>query len=232
MKFGVIVFPGSSGDLDLYHLIKDVLEAPVDYIWHEDTSVQGFDCLILPGGSSYGSYLRGGALARHSPVMAAVTAFAHRGGLVLGIADGFQVLTEAGLLPGALYTNAGGRFHCHSTTLRVENPDTPFTRNLHRNQLLSIPFAHGEGNYFVDPATLQQLEENGQIVFRYADERGQPSMEANPNGSVSNIAGVCNKTRNVLGMMPQPERAGEAVLGSTDGLAIFLSILKYWEGRQ
>ncbi|HHT47717.1 MAG TPA: phosphoribosylformylglycinamidine synthase subunit PurQ [Firmicutes bacterium] len=232
MKFGIIVFPGSSGDLDAYHLIKDVLDAPVEYIWHEASSVQGFDCLILPGGFSYGNYLRGGALASCSPIIPAVVDFARRGGLVLGIANGFQVLTEAGLLPGALYTNADGRFHCHFTTLRVENTDTPFTRNLGRNQLLSIPIAHGEGNYYVDPATLQQLEESGQIVFRYTDEKGQVTAEANPNGSVGNIAGVCNETRNVLGMMAHPERAGEAVFGSIDGLALFNSILKYWEGSK
>ena len=232
MKFGVIVFPGSSGDLDAYHLVKDVLGAPVEYIWHEERSVQGFDCLLLPGGSSYGNYLRGGALARYSPVVSAVVDFAHQGGLVLGIANGFQVLTEAGLLPGTLYTNADGRFRCHFTTLRVENTETPFTRNLDRKQLLSIPIAHDEGNYYVDAATLQKLEANGQIVFRYADQNGQTTEEANPNGSVGNIAGVCNETRNVLGMMPHPERAGEAVLGSTDGLTIFKSIIKYWEGRQ
>lgn len=232
MKFGVITFPGSSGDLDAFHLIKDVLGAPVEYIWHEERSVQGFDCLVLPGGFSYGNYLRGGALARYSPVMSAVIDFAHRGGLVLGIANGFQVLTEAGLLPGALYTNADGRFRCQFTTLRVEQTDTPFTRNLNRNQLLSIPIAHGDGNYYVDPATRQQLEERGQIIFRYADEKGQTTEEANPNGSVGNIAGVCNETRNVLGMMPHPERAGETVLGSTDGLAIFNSIIKYWEGSR
>lgn len=232
MKFGVIVFPGSSGDLDAYHLVKDVLNAPVAYIWHEETSVQGIDCLILPGGSAHGNYLRPGALARYSPVMSAVVDFAGRGGLVLGIANGFQVLTEAGLLPGALYTNANAKFGCGFTTLRVENTDTPFTRQLAPNQLLTMPYAHGEGNYYVDPATHKQLEANGQIIFRYADRDGQITAAANPNGSVGNIAGVCNETRNVLGMMPHPERAGEAVLGSTDGLALFNSIINYWEGGQ
>lgn len=230
MKFGVIVFPGSNCDLDAYHLVRDVLGAPVEYIWHAERSVAGFDCLILPGGFSYGDYLRCGAIARFSPVMPAVVEFARRGGLVLGICNGFQILTEAGLLPGALYSNTSLQFRCRDTILRVENNDTPFTRGLPPGQLLSIPIAHGEGNYYVDPVTLEQMEAMGQIVFRYADREGRITPDANPNGSVGNIAGVCNENRNVLGMMPHPERAGEALLGSTDGLLIFKSILEYWEG--
>jgi len=232
MKFGVIVFPGSNCDQDAYHLVRDVLGATAEYIWHEETSVAGFDCLILPGGFSYGDYLRCGAIARFSPVMPAVADFAHRGGLVLGIDNGFQILTEAGLLPGALYSNTSLQFCCRYTTLRVDNNETPFTRNLSPGRLLSIPIAHGKGNYYVDPETLKQMEAKGQIVFRYANDAGRVTAEANPNGSVGNIAGVCNENRNVLGMMPHPERAGEAVLGSTDGLMIFTSILKNREDGQ
>lgn len=230
MKFGVVVFPGSNCDLDAYHMVKDVLGRPVGYIWHQEESVEGFDCIILPGGFSYGDYLRCGAIARFSPVMKAVVAFARRGGLVLGICNGFQVLVEAGLLPGALYRNTNLQFRCMFTHLKVENNDTPFTRSIEPGKILKIPIAHGEGNYFADAETLGKMAANGQIVFRYTTETGEVTDTANPNGSVYNIAGVCNETGNVLGMMPHPERAGESALGSEDGRFIFTSILKHWEG--
>lgn len=230
MKFGVVVFPGSNCDLDAYHMVKDVLGQPVDYIWHQEESVDGYDCVILPGGFSYGDYLRCGAIARFSPVMKSVVDFANRGGLVIGICNGFQVLVEAGLLPGALYRNTNLQFRCQFTHLKVENYDTPFTRGVEQGRLLKIPVAHGEGNYFADADTLKRMEANEQIIFRYATEAGEVTDTANPNGSVYNIAGVCNETKNVLGMMPHPERAGEAALGSEDGRLLFTSILKHWEG--
>ncbi len=230
MKFGVVVFPGSNCDLDAYHMIQDVLQQPVEYLWHQEEKIAGFDCLILPGGFSYGDYLRCGAIARFSPVMKSVVDFARQGGLVIGICNGFQILVEAGLLPGALYRNTCLQFRCQDTYLKVENYDTPFTRAIPRERVLKIPIAHGEGNYYVDPETLQQLKKNGQIIFRYATAEGEVTPAANPNGSVENIAGVCNERKNVLGMMPHPERAGEPALGSADGKLIFTSILKYWEG--
>jgi phosphoribosylformylglycinamidine synthase len=230
MKFGVVVFPGSNCDLDAYHMVKDVLGQPVDYIWHQEESVDGYDCVILPGGFSYGDYLRCGAIARFSPVMKSVVDFANSGGLVIGICNGFQVLVEAGLLPGALYRNTNLQFRCQFTHLKVENHDTPFTRGVEQGRLLKIPVAHGEGNYFADADTLKRMEANEQIIFRYATEAGEVTDTANPNGSVYNIAGVCNETKNVLGMMPHPERAGEAALGSEDGRLLFTSILKHWEG--
>ncbi|NLZ38537.1 MAG: phosphoribosylformylglycinamidine synthase subunit PurQ [Firmicutes bacterium] len=232
MKFGVVVFPGSNGDIDAYHFIKDVLAQPVDHIWHQEESVAGYDCLILPGGSSYGDYLRCGAIARFSPVMKAVKDFALRGGLVVGIGNGFQILVEAGLLPGALYRNANLQFRCRFTYLKVENYHTPFTVAIEHGRLLKIPIAHGEGNYYVDEDTLQRLKAKGQIIFRYADEQGEITAAANPDGSVFNIAGVCNENKNVLGMMPHPERAGEIILGSDDGKMIFDSLFKHWEGSR
>ncbi|MBT9166966.1 MAG: Phosphoribosylformylglycinamidine synthase subunit PurQ [Syntrophomonadaceae bacterium] len=232
MKFGVVVFPGSNCDLDAYHLVKDVLGEQVDYIWHQEESVAGFDCIVLPGGFSYGDYLRCGAIARFSPVMKSVVSFADGGGLVLGICNGFQVLLEAGLLPGALYRNIKLQFRCLFTHLKVENLQTPFTAGLEAGRLLKIPIAHGEGNYYADPETLRRMETNGQIVFRYATTNGEVTDTANPNGSLANIAGVCNEMKNVLGMMPHPERAGEAALGSEDGRLIFQSILKSWEGSR
>ena len=232
MKFGVVVFPGSNCDLDAYHLVKDVLGEPVDYIWHQEESVSGFDCLILPGGFSYGDYLRCGAIARFSPVMKSVVEFARDGGLVMGICNGFQVLLEAGLLPGALYRNLSLQFRCLFTYLKVENRQTPFTGGMEAGRLLKIPIAHGEGNYYADADTLRRMEANGQIVFRYATADGEATDIANPNGSLNNIAGVCNEMKNVLGMMPHPERAGEAALGSQDGRLIFESILKSWEGAR
>jgi len=230
MKFGVVVFPGSNCDLDAFHLVQDVLKQPVDYIWHTQENLEGYDCIILPGGFSYGDYLRCGAIARFSPVMKEVVRFAHNGGLVIGICNGFQILLEAGLLPGALYRNTNLQFRCHFTYLKVENTDTPFTRGIAADKLLKIPIAHGEGNYYADEATLRRLKENGQIVFRYANADGEVTDTANPNGSLYNIAGICNETRNVLGMMPHPERAGEAILGSEDGKLIFDALLRYKEG--
>jgi len=229
MKFGVVVFPGSNCDLDAYHVIRDVLQMPVEYLWHQENSVQGFDCLILPGGFSYGDYLRCGAIARFSPIMNAVVEMAARGGLVLGICNGFQILLEAGLLPGALYRNTSLQFRCQFTHLVTENRATPFTGLIEPGRILKIPIAHGEGNYYVDQETLNVMRERGQIVFRYATAEGEIKPEANPNGSLWNIAGVCNEGKNVLGLMPHPERAGEAALGSTDGLAIFQSIIRHWE---
>jgi len=230
MKIGVVVFPGSNCDLDAFHLVKDVLKQPVDYIWHTQENLEGYDCIILPGGFSYGDYLRCGAIARFSPVMKEVVRFAHNGGLVIGICNGFQILLEAGLLPGALYRNTNLQFRCHFTYLKVENTDTPFTKGIAPDRLLKIPIAHGEGNYYADGETLCRLQENGQIVFRYADADGKVTDAANPNGSLYNIAGICNETRNVLGMMPHPERAAEAILGSEDGRLIFEALLRYKEG--
>jgi phosphoribosylformylglycinamidine synthase len=230
MKFGVVVFPGSNCDLDAYHLVKDVLGQPVEYVWHREESVAGFDCIVLPGGFSYGDYLRSGAIARFSPVMKSVVEFARSGGLVLGICNGFQVLVEAGLLPGALYRNTVLQFRCQFTHLAVENTDTPFTGAVEPGRILKIPVAHGEGNYCVDPETLRTMEQNGQIVFRYVTAEGEATPDANPNGSLYNIAGVCNQEKNVLGMMPHPERAGERILGSEDGLVIFESLLAHREG--
>ncbi len=229
MRFGVIVFPGSNCDLDAYHLVRDVLKKPVEYIAHDAKSVGQCTALILPGGFTYGDYLRAGAIARFSPVMDAVKSFAAAGGTVLGICNGFQVLTEAGLLPGALYRNVHLQFRCGPVYVRVENNGTPFTGLAKRGDLLRIPVAHGDGNYYVSPDLLRELEDNDQILFRYADENGRVSAKANPNGSLENIAGVCNRAGNVAGIMPHPERAGEQILGSTDGLVVFHSILRYLE---
>ncbi len=228
MKFGVIVFPGSNCDLDAYFMVKDVLNKPVEYIWHQEKTLRGSDCVILPGGFTYGDYLRPGAIASFSPIMEAVHAFAARGGLVLGICNGFQVLLESGLLPGALYRNIHLQFRCEWTHLRVENPHLPFTAHIPPGQVLTVPVAHGDGNYFCDPETLETLKNNNQIVFRYVTPEGNLDSRANPNGSLEAIAGICNAGGNVLGMMPHPERAGESLLGSRDGQHIFQSILEYW----
>ncbi len=224
MKFGVVVFPGSNCDHDTYHVISKVIGQPVDFIWHKQDSVAGFDAIILPGGFSYGDYLRSGAIARFSPVMQAVTTFANEGGLVLGICNGFQILCESGLLPGMLLKNRAQKFICEHVNVRVEHTETPFTNAYHPEQVLRLPIAHGDGNYFCDDATLQELEANQQILFRYCDPQGNATEAANPNGSRHNIAGVCNANRNVLGLMPHPERAAEDVLGNHDGLAMFNSM--------
>jgi phosphoribosylformylglycinamidine synthase len=224
MKFGVVVFPGSNCDHDAYHVISKVIGQPVDFVWHRDTSLEGYDCVVLPGGFSYGDYLRTGAIASLSPIMRSVVEFAGRGGYVLGICNGFQILCEAGLLPGALLRNSGLAFVCKHVNLRVERPDTVFTRDYERGQVLSIPVAHGEGNFFCDDETLARLEGEGQVVFRYVDASGAPTDEANPNGSLNSIAGIINREGNVLGMMPHPERASEEALRSADGRGIFTSL--------
>jgi len=231
MKFGVMVFPGSNCDHDAYHAIGKVLGQPVEFIWHQTERVDGLDAIVLPGGFAYGDYLRTGAIARFSPVMLAVERFARAGGLVLGICNGFQVLLEAGLLPGAMLPNAGLRFVCRPVHIRVETTATRFTAAARPGQVLEIPIAHGEGNYFCDAATLAELERNGQIVFRYTTPEGRATPEANPNGSLANIAGICNRERNVLGLMPHPERASEARLGSEDGLLIFRSMVESFARR-
>ena len=230
MKFGVVQFPGSNCDDDAYHAIGTVIGKPVEFIWHQSEQVSGLDAIILPGGFAFGDYLRTGAIAKFSPVMRAVARFAQSGGLVLGICNGFQILLEAGLLPGAMTRNKGLRFLCRQVHIRVESTDTPFTSAARPGEVLKIPIAHMEGNYFCDAATLSELERNEQIIFRYAAPDGRPAgpddFAANPNGSLSAIAGICNRERNVLGMMPHPERAVESPLGSADGLVIFRSIVE------
>lgn len=225
MKFAIIVFPGSNCDHDAYHAAKHVLGHDADFIWHKEVSLKGADVVILPGGFSYGDYLRTGAIAQFSPVMRAVTEFATSGGPLLGICNGFQVLCEARLLPGALLRNRDLKFHCEHVRVRVEQTDTPFTSRASRGQLLWLPIAHGEGSYFADSATVEQLEASGRVVLRYCDADGGVSEAANPNGSLNSIAGICNEARNILGLMPHPERACESPLGSGDGLVFFDSIV-------
>jgi len=227
MRFAVVMFPGSNCDMDCYHVVKSVLREPVEYVWHEDTDLARFDCVILPGGFAYGDYLRAGAIARFSPVMEALIRFAEAGGLVIGICNGFQVLLEAGLLPGAMQRNAGQLFICKYVNLRLENARTPFTNQGQVGTVWRIPVAHGEGNYYADPATLAEMETNSQIVFRYCTTEGEITAEANPNGSLDNIAGICNRAGNVLGMMPHPERCAEPEMGSTDGRLIWDSLLAW-----
>ena len=225
MKFGVIRFPGSNCDQDAYHIIKDVMNKPVEYIWHEDTSFKGFDCIILPGGFSYGDYLRTGAIARFSPVMDAVQAHAAKGRYLIGICNGFQVLCETGLLPGALIRNVGLKFVCKQVHLRVENDNTPWTREVKSGRVLKIPIAHGEGRYTADSETLASLGAGKQVLFRYCDANGTSNGSSNPNGSMDDIAGIANAQFNVLGMMPHPERASERILGSSDGRIVFQSVV-------
>ena len=225
MKFGVVIFPGSNCDHDCYYVIESVIGKPVEFIWHQDTSVNGFDAIILPGGFAYGDYLRTGALAKFSPVMAAVREFADKGGLVYGICNGFQVLTEAGLLPGALMRNVSMKYICKFLYLRTETTNTPYTNLLKKGQTLRIPIGHGDGNFFADADTLKRIEDNDQVVFRYSDAEGRITGEANPNGSLNNIAGIVNEKRNVLGMMPHPDRSSEQILGSADGKLIFESMV-------
>ncbi|WP_366922861.1 phosphoribosylformylglycinamidine synthase subunit PurQ [Metallumcola ferriviriculae] len=230
MKFGVVVFPGSNCDTDVKHAIEHVIEQPVDYIWHGTQDLSGYDCLVLPGGFSFGDYLRTGSIARFSPIMKAVEDFALQGGLVLGICNGFQILLEAGLLPGAMKVNDCLQFRCEDAFLRVNNADTPYTNQMSAGQVVSIPIAHGEGNYFADADTLAELKANDQIVFQYATAAGEVIPDVNPNGSTANIAGIVNKAGNILGMMPHPERCAEALLGGEDGKMIFDSILNWFEG--
>jgi len=225
MKFGVVIFPGSNCEQDCYYAIRSVLGQPVEYIWHQDTTVKGFDAVILPGGFAYGDYLRTGALAKFSPVMRAIADLAKKGGLVIGICNGFQILAEAGLLPGALLRNVGMKYLCKFEYLRTETIDTPFTSSMTKGQLLRIPIGHGDGNFFADSETLKRIEDHDQVVFRYADAQGRVTSEANPNGSLNNIAGIVNEQRNVLGMMPHPDRAYESILGSADGKLIFESMV-------
>jgi phosphoribosylformylglycinamidine synthase subunit PurQ / glutaminase len=224
MKFGVVMFPGSNCDHDTYHVISKVIGQPVDFIWHRQKSVGDCDAVILPGGFSYGDYLRTGAIARFSPVMGAIKEFASRGGLVMGICNGFQILCEASLLPGALMRNKNLKFICGHLNIRVEATDTPFTNRCQRGQVLSVPIAHGDGNYFCDAATVAELQREDRIIFRYSDRNGKLTNDANPNGSLDYIAGICNRERNVFGMMPHPERASEQTLGSNDGRIIFYSL--------
>jgi phosphoribosylformylglycinamidine synthase len=223
MTFAVIVFPGSNCDHDAWYAAGRVLGQEARFVWHKETSLAGADVVVLPGGFSHGDYLRTGAIARFAPVMAAVREFADRGGPVLGICNGFQILLECGLLPGAMLRNRDVRFHCEFVHVRVERTDTPFTANCRPGQLLRMPIAHGEGNYYAPPQMLAQLEAEGRIVFRYADALGQVSEAANPNGSLHSIAGLCNAGRNVVGLMPHPERACEPIVGSADGRVLFES---------
>ena len=224
MKFGVIIFPGSNCDHDAYHVISKHVGQPVDFIWHRDIDLRSYDAVIIPGGFSYGDYLRAGALARFSPVMNSVKDFAAEGKLVLGICNGFQILCEAGLLPGALIRNRDLHFVCGHVNVRVENADTPFTHELKDGSVLSMPIAHAEGNYVCDEATLNELRRDDRIVFRYCEANGEITDAANPNGSRDNIAGICNPQRNVMGLMPHPERACEDLLGSSDGREVFRSL--------
>jgi len=226
MKFGIVVFPGSNCDHDAYHATKYVLGQDAEFLWHKDTDLKGADVLILPGGFSYGDYLRTGAIARFSPIMPAVQAFAAKGGPVLGICNGFQILLEAGLIPGAMLRNRTVKFVCAHVHIRVEQTDTPFTGSARRGQVLRIPIAHGDGNYFAAPEVLAKLEANRQVIFRYTTPQGDVTDEANPNGSIAGIAGLCNEARNVVGMMPHPERASESALGSVDGRVILESAVQ------
>ncbi|MGQ9630251.1 MAG: phosphoribosylformylglycinamidine synthase subunit PurQ [bacterium] len=226
MKFGVVVFPGSNCDRDTFHVLKNVMGQDVEYVWHNDRRLDEYDCIVLPGGFSYGDYLRAGAIARFAPIMEEVGDFAEGGGLVLGICNGFQILLEGGMLPGAMRKNKTLKFICKPVHIRTENVHTPFTNRLRPKQVLRVPIAHAEGNYYADPETLKRLNERGQIVFRYCDPEGDVSEESNPNGSLENIAGICNERGNVLGLMPHPERASESILGSEDGLLIFKSIVE------
>jgi phosphoribosylformylglycinamidine synthase subunit PurQ / glutaminase len=226
MKFAVIVFPGSNCDQDAYHAATTVLGQQAELIWHKDTDLKGADVVVLPGGFAHGDYLRTGAMARFSPVMGEVKAFANRGGPVIGICNGFQVLLESGLLPGAMLRNRGLKYRCEFVNIRVEQTDTPFTCGASIGQVLNIPIGHGEGNYYAPPDVLETLEANRQVIFRYTTPAGQVTDAANPNGSAHAIAGICNDRRNVVGMMPHPERACERSLGGTDGLVILESIVK------
>lgn len=225
MNIGVVVFPGSNCDHDCAHVVKNVLGHDVTMVWHKETSLAGLDAVILPGGFSYGDYLRTGAIARFSPVMGAVKSFAHNGGLVLGVCNGFQILLEAGLLPGAMLRNRALHFVCKDVYVRVENAATPFTSLYQPGQILRIPVAHADGNYYTDPVTLAGLQANAQVIFRYCTEDGRVTPEACPNGSLDNIAGISNPGGNVLGMMPHPERCVEAALGHEDGRALFQSMI-------
>ncbi len=225
-KVGIVVFPGSNCDRDAFNAFGRVMNQKVEFLWHKETTLDGVKLVVLPGGFSYGDYLRSGAIARFSPIMSEVVKFAERGGLVMGICNGFQVLVEAGLLPGALLRNAKLKFSCRQVYLRTETTDSPFTSGLERGQVLKVPIAHGDGNYYADESTLKSLEDGDRIIFRYSTREGEIADEANPNGSIMNIAGIVNKDRNVLGMMPHPERASEQILGSASGALILKSVVE------
>jgi phosphoribosylformylglycinamidine synthase I len=225
MKFGVVVFPGSNSDHDAYHAATDVMGQDAAFIWHKDTTLQGADVVILPGGFAHGDYLRTGAIARFSPIMPAILDFARGGGPVLGICNGFQVLLEAGLLPGAMLRNRDLQFHSEPVIVRIEQTDTPFTQRASKGQRLRLPVAHGEGNYYAAPDVVRELEASRRVIFRYCDARGEITDGANPNGAMHNIAGICSEGRNVVGLMPHPERACEAPLGSADGILMFESVV-------
>jgi len=231
MRFGIVVFPGTWSDGDCYHSLKDVLGQEAEYLWHKDQDLSSLDCIVLPGGFSYGDYLRAGAIARFSPIMSAVERFASKGGLVIGICNGFQVLCESGLLPGVLMRNVHLQFRCQWAHVRVERSGTPFTSSCKVGQVLRIPISHGEGNYYADDATLDDLEANGRVVFRYCTPQGEATSQSNPNGSLRNIAGIVNREGNVLGMMPHPERCCEEIMGGTDGRYVFESIIGSLVGR-
>jgi phosphoribosylformylglycinamidine synthase len=230
MKFAVVVFPGSNCDHDAHYAAEHVLGQQAELIWHKDTSLRGADVVVLPGGFAHGDYLRTGAIARFSPIMQEVTRFAAAGGPVLGICNGFQILLEAGMLPGAMLRNRSLQYQCEYVHVRVEQTDTPFTLACTSSRPLRIPIAHGEGNYYAEPDVIERLEKNRQVVFRYVDAAGDATAEANPNGSVHNIAGICNDRRNVVGLMPHPERACELAVGSADGLVLFESVVKAVSG--
>jgi len=232
VKFGIVVFPGSNCDRDCVHALGSVLRQDVVELWHGEASVRGVDCVVLPGGFAYGDYLRAGAIAATAPVMAAVREFANAGGAVIGICNGFQILLEAGLLPGAMIRNDALQFRCRDVRMRVESTRTPFTSALRVGQVLQMPIAHGEGNFYAPAAMLDAMEQAGQIVFRYCDASGAVTAEANPNGAARSIAGVSNQRGNVLGLMPHPERASEPILGSTDGRLLFESAIERMEGRR
>ena len=225
MKFGVLVFPGSNCDHDAYYVIEAAAKQPVTFLWHESRDLEKCDAIVVPGGFAYGDYLRTGAIAKFAPIMQEVSGFARNGGLVLGICNGFQILCEAGLLPGALLRNAGLKYVCKPIKLRVESTDTPYTSTCREGEVLEIPIGHMEGNYFCNPETLAELKRDRRIVFRYCTPDGRIAPEANPNGSIDNIAGICNEGRNVLGMMPHPDRSSDPLLGMTDGFRIFESMV-------
>ncbi len=224
MKFGIVILPGSNCDHDAMHVARDVLGASAEFLWHKDTDLKGSDCIVIPGGFAYGDYLRAGALAKFAPIMEPIRHHAAAGGLVLGICNGFQVLTEVGLLPGALMRNQHLRFLSRDVYVRTEETGTPFSAEMQTGQILRMPIAHGEGNYYAEDHVLDQLERGRRVIFRYCDDEGRLTAEANPNGSARHIAGICNEGRNVLGLMPHPERCAESILGNADGLAIFKSI--------
>ncbi len=232
MKFGVLVFPGSNCDHDTYNVVSEIAHQPVTFLWHDSPSLENCDAILVPGGFAYGDYLRTGAIARFSPVMQSVKKFAADGGLVVGICNGFHILAEAGLLPGALMRNAGLKYICKQVYLRTETTNTPFTQTFRKGEVVKIPIGHMEGNYFCDAETLATLERDDRIVFRYSTPTGEITPEANPNGSLGNIAGILNEGRNVLGMMPHPDRSSESLLGSIDGYKIFASIVEVLQEKE